>query len=91
LRADPKDDPGHRRYRGEGVLQNPARLPDAIYWNAQIATLSLEVGRFFLVALRIPLLLSPTTLNRLIRFLARPENLEKGLGCGLKTAFDPAH
>lgn len=37
-------------------------------------------GSFSLVALRIPLLLSPTTLNQLMRFLARPKNLEKGLG-----------
>jgi hypothetical protein len=36
------------------ALQNPARLPDAIYWNAQIATLSLEVGRFFLVGVANP-------------------------------------
>ena len=29
------------------ALQNPARLPDAIYWNAQIATLSPGGGRSF--------------------------------------------
>ena len=61
-------------------MQNPTRLLDAIYLTAQVSNAEpLKRGDLFLVALRIPLSVSPKTLNHLMRFLARPKNVEKGL------------